>query len=179
MIYKILYHPKPGTTGFFLIENVMEELKESDFSIKNNYQLSSQIYNERLQACKEEAIKNGEVTNPEFCAIEMNDNWWTRKSILNDLLGTQLKPGDTFDLPKGLKVEREYNHVEKSHGVESYSFIRLVPDVEEQSNAKEESQEELIAELISKYRKMRKTGATIYSIELNLIEDFTIQRKSK
>jgi hypothetical protein len=44
-------------------------------------------------------------------------------------------------------------------------------------NSEKETQEQLIDALLTEYRDLRKRGATSYSIELCLIDKFTITRK--
>jgi len=193
MTPKILYHLKPGTTNFFY-GDFPEEPMMGKCSTKPSCNESNCLcdkewlpYYKALQLCKEEAIKNGEIVNPELFNVHI------------PYFGTGLKPGDTFDLPKGLKVEKFEQciecgadlHEDCKNGpdgcdVKNRWFIRLVPDVEEQSNAKgdyilyqpiedgiigthfgnskEESQEELFRQIIEIFNKEHiKYGRPDYS----------------
>jgi hypothetical protein len=138
---KILYHPKPGTTGFFLMRNVPNtpSIGKNVITHKKEYRKYQVI----MQACKEEAIKNGEIDNPfEVLPIEETLQrivFWKisneRRKIISD--------GDVFNLPEGLKFE---NYCGKCGIAEddlesdlkiccstaNYKRIRLVPIQEDQ-----------------------------------------------
>jgi len=160
---KIIYHTKPGTTGFFLM-NVPEEpvylpLNCACNACRTDYSRKFQKYTADLQSCKEEAIKNGEITNPEIIyIIELrNDHpistYWKYKDTLNII-----RDGDTFDLPKGLKVEEVklysdcqdipiiWSEVDDDDCIQSKTVICLVPSDKEEKEPVE-SQDELFDSL--------------------------------
>lgn len=166
---KILYHLKPGTSNFFL-GDFPEELKfncdqetKCDFPGDNHKGCKCDAFEQRLQACKKEAIKNGEIVNPELLQSAF-------KTKFGKIGMYSFKDGDIFDLPEGLSFEKD------SSLAGTFNFIRLVPIQEEKENAdkllaalsiKEESQEYLFLEL---YHKMK----TISFEEL--MSQFTIIR---
>jgi hypothetical protein len=73
----------------------------------------------------------------------------------------------TVDMPKTRVMGQGY-HITKGR---DYKMIRLIPE------SKEESQERIIRDLLADYRTLEKAGNTHYSIELTLLDKFTITRK--
>lgn len=149
---KILYHIKPGTSNFFLGDFPDEQDYGKNCKEKLTcYEGSCKCWHTHLwtyEACKEEAIKNGEIVNPEF--IPRLDSFL--KSC-ND--------GDIFDLPEGLSFEKEV----KNHAYDTRQ-VRLI--------SKEETQEELWQEFFNRF--VPGTMET-FEQHRNGILDFTITRK--
>lgn len=114
---KILYHPKAGTSGFFL----------GEFPYRLN--MCWREYNIDFEVAKEEAIKNREIKNYELiCKGGTN-------GILFTIDNKQIKDGDIFDLPEVFGFEiKEIPLPEQfaSYPGECETFIRLVPSDKEE-----------------------------------------------
>lgn len=103
---RILFDPKEGTTGFWLLRNVPELPKSiTDYYttpaaqakyIKDHYDRDYEEYQKALALCKSNRL---EIVNPEdHTEIENMNGWYHFKS-------GDLKPGDIFDLPNGYRFE--------------------------------------------------------------------------
>lgn len=198
---KILYHIKPGTTNFFLGEFPQEPVKSfeaSHYVSAEQWCLGTmEEYKEELQSAKEEAIKNGEITNPVLLPITFYHNTQLNLGalMLNDPY-KELKDGDIFDLPEGMSVEK---NIANGCGLHSFcetcyaackegskTFIRLVPNKEEDhcpfsdmiKNSKPESQEELWNDLIAQWESASNDLSHPRVLE-HLQSKFTITRKEK
>ena len=185
MTPKILYHQKPGTTEFFYGE-FPELLDTSDFEGGGSpCESYYERYDLECEACKEEAIKNGEITNiNNYKRLLWESDYRIGNPIsMYDWEKIILRDGDTFELPKGLKVEKFEQciecgadlHEDCKNGpdgcdVKNRWFIRLVPDVANEDyilyqpvedgiigthfgNSKEETQEELFRQIIEIFNK--------------------------
>lgn len=106
-------------------------------------------YNRAINECISEALKNGEIVNPEV--------------IPEDWLNPLLKDGETI-LPEGMGFEVVYNTLPEGQPEQA---IRLIPEKPVQ---KEESQEELFFDL----EKRTKHGTLHWSQAHHY---FTIKRK--
>lgn len=106
-------------------------------------------YNRAINECISEALKNGEIVNPEVIVKGGTHG------LLFTLGGKQIMDGDTFDLPEGMGFKKEiewdtlqnYNPDSIPMGTAIASGterIRLLPEKPVQ---KEESQEELWSKL--------------------------------
>lgn len=142
----ILYHIKPGTSNFFLGDFPDEKYEYSTCKIicDQTGHCSCLDYQEKVQSCKEEAIKNGEIINPELIYL-------LTKHKINAAIGewmANFQDGNIFDLPEELsfeKVKYTCNHVKKQNELQypksalefpdccgdNKTFIHLVPSIRE------------------------------------------------
>lgn len=184
---KILYHPKPGTTGFFYGDFPDKPERIDIFSKVGTDTFNK--YEKDLRLAKEEAIKNGEIVNSEEIERKLyqTDKRITGPFNFDAWKRIILKDGDLFDLPEGVTVEKICKKC-NSYG-EDLTFsqniccstanciaVRLVPIKEEKKPVKEESQESLIGEIW--YRWFGKDEMSNAKCN-EIMEEFTIQRKTK
>lgn len=142
-------------------------------------------YNRAINECISEALKNGEIVNPEAVKEDLwkNDqriagpvwtlyNWETK----------MLKDGDTFDLPEGMGFKKEiewdtlqnYNPDSIPMGTAIASGterIRLLPEKPVQE---EESQEELWMDVFEYFEPMPENQKLLLPV---LLKRFIIKRK--
>lgn len=140
---KILYHPKEGTTGFFLMRDVLKEPSEKEFSGDQWKEYDAHVnYQFHIQECKEEAINNGEIEPKSLKLLPVtlyhNPTLGLGVLMLNDPY-KKLEDGDTFDLPEGLDIKESW---ENTMLYPDKKMIHLVP-IKEGKNKVKESQEEL------------------------------------
>jgi hypothetical protein len=90
----------------------------------------------------------------------------------------RVKEGEIYSIEYAGRIEvKQFKNDKDALVASGYShppqkLVRLIPE------SKEESQERIIKDLLADYRALEKTGATHYSIELTLLDKFTITRKS-
>lgn len=169
---KILYRPKPGTTGFFYIENYPQvpaiSMIESDED-EDMFELQGERYLKEIQSAKEEAIKNGEIVNPDLL--------FEHYSLLDTI---SHKDGDKFDLPEGVTVEKDLVDFDKN-GKVIYRGFRIVPLKDQEDENANNTSDELWAKVIMDARHY--DGSPKYlRFLIKLFRDtygFTIQRKTK
>lgn len=139
--------------------------------------LYSFIEGQQRFSCDGIEIVNREMLIGECLVLEAGTTYWLRVNDKSSLL----KHGDQFPLPNGLelrelsdcpKVECGFficEYPEKCHSNKLFRIVR--------TEAKPESQENMMQELLQEYRNLRKRKATSFSIALALLDKFTIQRK--
>lgn len=198
---KILYHPKEGTTGFFLIKDLHKPSKYDFDDNTDDYSYAMQFYNKLFNACKQEAINNGEIVNPQLIGFIETSEGIYHKSPYLDSPNNILKDGDTFDLPEGVKVKLENKECPELCSVGRCAFnecqnldkvIRLVKEQPKQESKVELSEDEensyqirceianlAIDKIVVIYKKdqILFDGFKSDSFMLELQRHFTIQRK--
>lgn len=160
---KILYHIKPGTTNFFLGEFPDKINYYAAGGLTSSCEFIKEDYDKALNLAKEEAIKNGEITN---APIHLKLKWVIRSSketVWANSNGELLKDGDLFDLPEGLSVERMlqvrwgtgwHDLPNQKEGREQdgiyRTVIRLVPSNKEEEDLTIDEQETMLCEAFKK-----------------------------
>jgi hypothetical protein len=125
---KILFKLIEGKGKFFLMRNVPQVPKKDFYGFQGstyNGPDSIDNFRQELQKCKQEALKNGEIVNPEV--------------IPEDWLNPLLNDGETFILPEGMGFE-EFGICEGCNKVglrhcahadscgNNRSYVRLLPE---------------------------------------------------
>ena len=110
---KILFKLIEGKGKFFLMRDVPKIEKDL---YGDSWPYQTKKYVESLESCISEALKNGEIVNPELIL-----DAHLIKTTLVEWGHYPLKDGDTFDLPEGMGFERE-------HWTNGPLKFRLLPD---------------------------------------------------
>lgn len=174
---KILFKLIEGKGKFFLMRDVPKEPIEKDYQEHrgpgfNDFIKADSEYQKALKLCISEALKNGEIVNPEVLPVSFEDanrtSWyWYDENNINTRERI-LKDGDTFDLPIGWGFETFF----PNGLMEGKSAIRLLPEKPVQ---KEESQDELFMAVGIIWNSVQTKGASWCIRESMKL--FTIKRK--
>jgi hypothetical protein len=194
---KILFKLIEGKGKFFLMRDVPKEPRPCMLmnKIYGPTIPEKRHYQEDLNACISEALKNGEIVNPEVLPIRHSYTpegiyyiWEPLPTIIK-----ALKDGDTFDLPEGIGFE-EFKHRPGNKWIEAIRLLSEKPVQKETPFTKalkeskiasmmsqlidavpiEESQEELWKDAFEYLEPMPENQKLLLPI---LLKRFTIKRK--